>query len=84
MESGGQPFWQLGGGAVNSEDRIQALQGALRKVEAMQPRAIETMRRKGLKFDNSGGLWEKLAFALYTDLCEANWICRGILEEDET
>jgi hypothetical protein len=69
---------------VNSEDRIQELEAALRKIEAMQPRAIEMMRRKGLKFDNSGGLWEKLAFALYTDLCEANWICRCILEEVET
>jgi hypothetical protein len=68
---------------VNSEDRLQELEAALRKVEALQPRAIETMRREGLKFDNSGGLWEKLAFAFYTDLCEANWICRSVLEEED-
>jgi len=67
---------------VNSKDRIQELEAALRKIEAMQPRAIEMMRREGLKFDDSEGLWEKLAFAFYTDLCEANWICRGVLEEE--
>jgi hypothetical protein len=70
---------------VNSEDRIRKLEAALRWIEEMQPRAIETMRREGLKFDNYGGSWEKLAFAFYTDLCEANWICRCVLkEEDET
>ena len=66
---------------MNSEDRLQEQEGALRKIEAMQPRAIETMRRDGLKFDKAGGLWEKLAFAFYTDLCEANWLCRSVLEE---
>jgi hypothetical protein len=69
---------------VNPRDRIQELEAALRKIEIMQPKVIEMMRRDGLKFDNSGGLWEKLAFAFYTDLCEANWICRGVLEVEET
>ena len=63
---------------------------ALQKIEALQPAALAGMREHGYVFDRrpsseppvtEADRWQDLAFWLYTDLCEANSICRRALKE---
>lgn len=66
---------------------------ALKRIEALQPAALERFRREGVVFDKSpmsnpkqteAERWQDVAFWLYTDLCEANKICRSLLEGEES
>jgi len=52
-----------------------------RYAESKQPEALEMIERAGFIFDKSGGSWEKLAFTLYSDLCEINLKARQLFEE---
>jgi hypothetical protein len=73
---------------MRPDERIAELSAALRECQEMQPKAIQMLRNNGfvLHGDGSGHTaaeWEKLAFTLYSDLCEINHICREVLEEEE-
>lgn len=62
---------------------------ALRETEAIQPKSLEMIVRHGFVFArdiahpiaelDEVARWEKLAFSLYTDLCEANTLARAAL-----
>jgi len=57
---------------------------ALERITQQQPRALGYIRREGFVFD--GNLvdyegWKKLAFSLYSDLCEVDSIARNALKE---
>lgn len=56
---------------------------ALTDVAAMQPRALLLFRTEGFVFNGSGGVWEKLAFTLYTMLVEAHEKCQAVLDDAE-
>ena len=65
------------------------IEAALKRICELQPKALSYIRREGFIFEVDGdhkylAEWQELAFSLYCDLCEANWICRGVLEEEET
>jgi hypothetical protein len=70
--------------------RESALEAALQEIRAIQPAAMEMLRKGNYVFDRSpvkppvteADRWQELAFCLYTDLCQANLICRQALEEE--
>lgn len=66
---------------VNVLEENANLEATLAKIEAIQPAAMAMFRKQGIVFDRTGGQWEDVAFALYTDLCEINLLCRQALEE---
>ena len=73
---------------LNGVLRIAELELAIKDIQEFQPKAIQMLRNNGfvLRGDGSGHTaaeWEKLAFTLYSDLCEINHICREVLEEEE-
>jgi len=57
---------------------------ALRRIAELQPRRVEWFRDEGIVFDDApnpgGDRWQNIAFQIYTDLCEAESIARGILK----
>jgi len=72
-----------------TEDEILLLE-ALGKIEALQPCALVYIRENGYIFDgdlkdprNEIERWQKLAFSLYSDLCEASNIARMVRGECE-
>jgi hypothetical protein len=72
-----------------SGDEARALaeqyRAALEQVEPIQQRVLETLRREGFKFETPLHLsegWEKLAFSLYSTLCEVDAIVRHALDPD--
>jgi len=50
----------------------------------LQPAAVAMLEREGYRFTNilDDG-WQKVAFSLYTELCELNQKARQVLGEDE-
>ena len=58
---------------------------ALREIAAIQPRRVEWFREHGIVFDSApradGDRWQNIAFAIYTDLCEAESIASNVLKE---
>lgn len=64
---------------------------ALQKIQAMHPAVLDNLRKGKYVFNNApirhpvteADRWQELAFWLYTDLCQANLICRQALEEDD-
>jgi len=67
------------------------LVAALQKIQALQPAAVERFRKGNYVFDKrpakeppvtEADRWQDLAFWLYTDLCEANLICRQVQEDE--
>lgn len=68
----------------NLESYITDLEEALRRISGVQPRVLAMLRREGFVFEtplNKSEGWEKLAFTLYTTICEVDQIAR-IVEED--
>lgn len=71
--------------------RESVLEDALREIGAMQSKAKERLKARNLVFDmdltktpvTEADKWQRLAFWLYTDLCEANLIARQALEKEE-
>ena len=65
---------------------------ALEEIAKLQPRALAMIQANGFVFDvdlaappetlDELGRWQKLAFSLYTDLCEANSLARADLVDD--
>jgi len=51
--------------------------------QSIQPQALEYIKNEDYVFDDSGGKWEKLAFLLYTNLCEIELKARQLLEDDD-
>jgi hypothetical protein len=66
--------------ARKADTENQALQEALEQTSQIQPRVLAMLRREGFKFetplDQSEG-WEKLAFTLYSTICEVDSIARN-------
>jgi hypothetical protein len=72
---------------------VLELVGALQKVAEVQPGVLAMLRREEFVFDTPldkpdvdrtlAERWEKLAFTLYSDICEANSIARQALKEDQ-
>ncbi len=66
------------------------MESALRLIESKQKEAIEMIKRNGFVFQTPLGKqelseverWEKLAFTLYTEICEISHIARQALEID--
>lgn len=54
-----------------------ALRGAIDSVQMMQDRALLRFEAKGFVFDEKGGRWEKMAFTLYSDLCQLDGDAAG-------
>lgn len=50
--------------------------------QTIQPRALAYIQKEGFVFDNLDDPWQKLAFSLYTDLCEIESRARHLLEEE--
>jgi hypothetical protein len=66
---------------MTREPSIDELIQFVRYVQTRQPAALDYFRRNGFVFDNSGGRWEKLAFSLYSDLCELELKVRQMFDE---
>lgn len=70
--------------------RAERAEEALRQIAGIQPFVVEYIRREGFIFytpldkpdaeRNDAERWEKLAFSIYTDLCEVEQIARRVLE----
>jgi hypothetical protein len=53
-------------------------------IAGAQERALAMIEKQKFVFDGTGGRWEKLAFTLYTDICEMSAHAEMVLEgEDE-
>jgi len=71
--------------------RESDLVAALQQIQALQPAVVERLREGNYVFNRSpikppiteADRWQELGFWLYTDLCQANLICRQVLEEAE-
>ena len=66
------------------EDERVRLREALEKIEEVQPETLAMLRREGFKFEIRLDLtdgWEKLAFTLYSTICEVDAIARNALKE---
>ncbi len=65
--------------------RVSELEGCLSQIESLQPKALDRFRKDGIIFDKSpiskADKWQDVAFWLYTDLCEANSLCRNVVED---
>jgi hypothetical protein len=60
-------------------DRLTAVVEAIAE---MQPKTLAMLRREGFKFETPLDLsdgWEKLAFTLYSTICEVDWMARSAL-----
>ncbi len=63
---------------------------ALERIAEWQPAVLETLRRNGVVFTTrldkpddertEAERWEKIAFSIYTDLCEMDSIARAALD----
>lgn len=70
--------------------RAERAEEALRQIAGIQPFVVEYIRREGFVFATPADkpdakrtkaeMWEKLAFSIYTDLCEVESIARRVLE----
>jgi hypothetical protein len=59
---------------------------ALREAQAKQPERVAWFRLEGVVFDKApggGDYWQRIAFIIYTDLCEVESIARAALAEIE-
>ena len=68
----------------HATDKESNLLAVLAEIEALQPAALELIRKGGYIFDKDApqteaDKWQRLAFALYTDLCKSNDLCRQAL-----
>jgi len=52
----------------------------LDKVETKQTEIISMLRKNGFVFENKGGRWEKLAFTLYSEICDLRSQAKDALE----
>lgn len=68
------------------ENKLYKSEGALREIEPIQQGTLAMLRREGFVFTTplheSQG-WEKLAFTLYTTICEVDEIVSRALKGDE-
>lgn len=71
------------------ELRMQALQAeiarlrdGLRRIAEKQTETLEVLRANGIVFDNLHDHWQKVAFTIYTDLCEIDTWAHELLDED--
>jgi len=67
----------------------EACRAALQAIAEIQPRTLQTLREAGVVFDraplpptgDAASVWQNIAFWIYTALCEADAIARGMLNE---
>lgn len=72
--------------AYEKTAEVVELEAALRRIAEQQPRVLAYIRREGFVFD--GNLvdytgWKKLAFSVYSDLCEVDSIARAALSSTQ-
>ena len=76
---------------VLEAERVRAerdtYRAALEQIAKQQPKTIDWLRANGIVFDgplgNDPDNWEQVAFAIYTDLCEADSIARAVLADNQ-
>ena len=55
---------------------------ALVRIGAQQQRTLEVLRSNGIVFDDLSDHWQKVAFTIYTDLCEMDtWAHQALNDE---
>ena len=54
---------------------------ALEMIGAKQQETLETLRSNGIVFDDLGDHWQKVAFTIYTDLCEMDTWAHQALDD---
>ena len=54
---------------------------ALERIAAKQPETLETLRANGIVLDDLTDKWQKVAFTIYSDLCEVDIWARQALED---
>jgi len=70
-------------------ERVKKVSGKREMIEFikyardLQTTANAIMKRDGYQMDNLSDPWQKLAFTLYSDLCELNLMARQVLGEDD-
>jgi hypothetical protein len=64
---------------------VYELRAALERIAQQQPRTLDGLVHYGVVFRDIGNdplNWQHIAFSLYTDLCEVDWIARSALADD--
>jgi hypothetical protein len=52
---------------------------AMERIAVQQPKTLDWLEANGIIFDNMDDHWQKVAFSVYTDLCEMDTIARSAL-----
>lgn len=69
--------------AIRAE-AVKPWREAVREIERVQERAMATLRKHGIKFEDIGNdptkNWQHVAFTVYTDLCDAANTARALLD----
>ena len=69
---------------AENPDLITIMQAKLIQIQALQPKRVAWFREHGIVFDSApradGDRWQNIAFAIYTDLCEAEQLAREALQ----
>ena len=76
----------LGTALLESRAEVERLLAALERIEPIQQKTLAMLRREGFKFETRLDLtdgWEKLAFTLYSTICEVDAIARAALAKEE-
>jgi len=64
---------------------VTSTEDALAEIAEIQPKVLAMIQREGFKFETPLHLsegWEKLAFTLYSTICEVDAIARAALHEE--
>lgn len=59
----------------------EELENLAKWAQTLQPEALAIMRREGFVLDDLNDRWQKLAFTLYSSLCELESKSRYLFEE---
>lgn len=74
---------------MEQNERLEKLREALEKIKSVQPETVAMFRRREIVFATALGkpddertdaeMWEKIAFSIYSDLCEADALAAAAL-----
>jgi len=77
--SGFQEGWYKGWDAASAE--VAALRSALESMANASHQTLDTIKRENFVFDNLNDRWQKLAFTIYSDICQLSTDARHAIED---